>query len=207
MPLPEATHGLCHTGGVERLAASDAGHGLESLAPIVTGSPPRAFEELKMATWAEFAEAAPDLAAEGARLLHRGDIEEGLLATVRGDDLPRIHPIWIRVVDGVFYAFILKSAKRTDLERDGRYALHSHQDPAKPSEFSVRGRAGLVAAGPVYDRVASEWYFEVDDSYRLFEFDIEAAILGVRGDPDEWPPRYTSWKAGQTERSENRSER
>ncbi len=153
-----------------------------------------------MATWAEFAAAAPDLAAGGARLLHRGEIDEGFLATVRGDDPPRIHPIWIRVVDGVLYAFILKSAKRTDLEQDGRYALHSHRDPAAPSEFSVRGRAAPVAAGAVYDRVASGWYFEVDETYRLLEFDIEAAVLGVRGGPDEWPPRYTSWKSGPARR-------
>ena len=148
-----------------------------------------------MTTWADFEAAAPDLAGEGARLFHRGDIDEALLATVRGDDLPRIHPIWIRVVDGALYAFILKSAKRADLEEDGRFALHSHQDAAVPSEFSVRGRARLVEAQDVRDRVASEWYFEVDESYRLFAFDIEAAVLGLRNDADEWPPRYASWNA------------
>jgi hypothetical protein len=42
-----------------------------------------------MVTWAEFAAAAPEVAAEGRRLIHaRGD-GEALLATVGGDDPPR----------------------------------------------------------------------------------------------------------------------
>jgi len=55
---------------------------------------------------------------------------------------------------------------------------------------------GVRPAPP--DRGSSEpgsWFFEVDDSYELFEFDIEAAILGLRDDADEWPPRYQSWAA------------
>ena len=57
----------------------------------------------------------------------------------------------------------------------------------------MRGRARLIEAGAVHDRVAAEWYFEIDDTYHLFEFGIETALLGVRDGPDEWPPRYTSW--------------
>jgi hypothetical protein len=53
----------------------------------------------------------------------------------------------------------------------------------------------LVEEGDVRDRVASKWYFDVDDSYHLFEFGIDTALLGVRDGPDEWPPRYTSWTA------------
>jgi pyridoxamine 5'-phosphate oxidase-like protein len=148
-----------------------------------------------MLTWSEFKEAAPGLATEGERLLRRGEIDEALLATVRGDGLPSIHPIYVRVVGDGLYAFVLRSAKRTDLEQDGRFALHTHQDPGAPSEFSVRGRARSVEAGAVRDLVAATWWFEVDDSYHLFEFTIEAAVLGVRADADEWPPRYTSWRA------------
>lgn len=148
-----------------------------------------------MATWAEFEVAAPEMAAAGRRLLYRHATGEGLLATIRGDKTPRIHPIWVAIIDGRLYAFILHSAKRTDLELDGRYALHTHIDPASPSEFSIRGRALRVDEAGVRSAVGGEWYFEVDDSYELFEFPIEAAILGVRETEDEWPPRYTSWKA------------
>lgn len=148
-----------------------------------------------MPNWAEFEAATPTLASAGLRLLYRTETGEALLATVRGEAPPRIHPIWVKVVDGGLYAFILKSAKRVDLERDGRFALHTHIDPASPSEFSVRGRASLIETAATIDSVGRQWYFEVDDAYELFEFSIESAILGFRNDADEWPPRYSSWSA------------
>jgi hypothetical protein len=39
------------------------------------------------------------------------------------------------------------------------------------------------------------WPFEADESYDLYEFFIEHALLGERASADEWPPRYTSWAA------------
>jgi dipeptidyl aminopeptidase/acylaminoacyl peptidase len=147
-----------------------------------------------MVTWSELEAAAPDIAANGRRLLYaRGD-GEALLATVRDDEPPRIHPINVGIVDGRLYAFLLQSAKRVDLERDGRYALHAHQDPADPGEFSVRGRAQLIDDAELRTAVGGSWFFEVDESYHLFEFSIESAVLGLRG-ADEWPPRYTRWPA------------
>jgi Pyridoxamine 5'-phosphate oxidase len=149
-----------------------------------------------MATWAQLEAAAPELAAEGRRLIYRGDAGEMLLATVRDDEPPRIHPINVAIVEGRLYAFILRSAKRTDLERDGRYALHTHQDPAAPSEFAVRGRAKLVASDDVRSAAAAAWSFDVDETYTLFEFAIEAALLGTRATADDWPPVYSTWTAG-----------
>lgn len=146
-------------------------------------------------TWSEFAAVAPEIAAAGRRLIYRGDSGAVLLATVRGDGLPRIHPITVAIVDGRLYAFILDSPKRTDLHRDGRYAMHTHQDPAVPSEFAIRGRARLVTDREERSAVAATWKFAVDDTYDLFEFSLQSAVLGVRAGPDEWPPRYTSWAA------------
>ena len=147
-----------------------------------------------MVTWAEFEDRAPELAREGRRLLYaRGD-GEAMLVTVRGDGLPRIHPVNVGVVDGGLYVFLLPSAKRTDLEQDGRFALHTHQDPAAPDEFSIRGRAAVVGDQAVRARVADAWPFEVDDSYLLVELSVECAVLGLRG-ADEWPPRYRRWCA------------
>lgn len=150
-----------------------------------------------MATWGDLAAAAPELAEAGRRLLYRTKTGEALLATVQADQLPRLHPIWVAVLDDRLYAFIGRSPKRSDLERDGRYALHSHVDPAVPSEFSVRGRAALVAAGRERDSIARQWYFEPDSSYELFEFSVEAAVLGVRSNADEWPPQYSTWRAAE----------
>ena len=147
-----------------------------------------------MVSWAEFETAAPEIAGEGRRLLYaRGD-GGALLATVRGDGLPRIHPINVGVVDEGLYAFLLPSAKRADLEEDGRYALHTHQNPAAPDEFSVRGRARVIDDATIRARVADAWPFEVDDTYLLVELSVAHAILGQRG-ADEWPPRYRRWSA------------
>ena len=44
-------------------------------------------------------------------------------------------------------------------------------------------------------RSGPSWSFEPDETYDLFEFSIESALLGIRDGPDEWPPRYTSWAA------------
>ena len=146
-----------------------------------------------MVAWSAFEASDPAMADAGRRLLHRTETGEALLATVRDVAPPRIHPINVAIVDGRLVAFILPSQKLTDLARDGRYALHAHQDPSAPSEFTLRGRARIVDDPAERTAAAAVWSFEVDDTYTLVEFSIDHAILGERG-PDEWPPRYTSWK-------------
>ncbi len=151
-----------------------------------------------MASWSEFAAAAPEIAAEGRRLLYRQGSGQALLATVRGEDAPRIHPITVGVVGDRLCAFILHSPKRRDLEVDGRYALHTLQDPDAPSEFSVRGRAVVVGDADLRSTAAAEWPFTADETYALFEFPIESALLGIRPTADDWPPIYQSWTAAGT---------
>jgi hypothetical protein len=149
-----------------------------------------------MASWAEFASRAPAMSEAGRSLLFRGGEGDALLATVRSGESPRIHPISIEVVDGALCAFILRSAKLTDLEQDGRYAIHAHVDPEAPSEFLVRGHAHEVTDPAVRAAAAASWSFTVDDTYRLFVFDIEAALLGERDSKHAWPPRYSRWVDG-----------
>ena len=146
--------------------------------------------------WGDFAAAEPELAARGASLLDRAN-GPALLATVRRDAPPRLHPVTVGIVDDGLFVFLLGSAKRRDLDEDGRFALHAHIDPAAPAEFVARGRARLVPAGSLRERVAAGWFFEVDDSYWLFELRVQGAILGERG-AREWPPRYTRWSASGT---------
>ena len=99
-----------------------------------------------------FEAAAPELAAAGQRLLYQFGPGLGFLATVRPDGGPRLHPICPVVADGELWAFILRqSPKCRDLERDGRYALHSFPPVEKDDEFAVTGRVRRVddAARPV----------------------------------------------------------
>ena len=149
--------------------------------------------ECEMATWGEFAVAAPALADRGRKLFYRTETGEALVTTVRGDGLPRIHPIYVAILEERLVAFITESPKATDLATDGRFALHNHQDPAAPDEFQIRGRARPIVDAATRARLAAAWYFEVSEDYRLFEFKIDRALLGRRAGPDDWPPRYESW--------------
>lgn len=145
--------------------------------------------------WAAFEAAAPHLAAEGRNLLRRDGGDSGLLATVRGDATPRIHPVTVGIVDGSLYVFVLPSPKLTDLETDGRFALHAHQDAAAPGEFSIRGRAMRVDAATRRAAAVAAWPFEADETYALFELRLEAAVVGRRPTAEDWPPRYEAWSA------------
>ena len=144
-----------------------------------------------MATWGEFADAAPEIATKGKALLYRTGHGEALLVTVRGGGSPQAHPISVGVVNGGLYAFILPSPKLRDLEQDGRYALHAHFDPAVPHEFLIRGRVRRVD-----DRtravLASDWDWSVGNA-PAFEFLVEEALYGERASADNWPPKYAAW--------------
>jgi nitroimidazol reductase NimA-like FMN-containing flavoprotein (pyridoxamine 5'-phosphate oxidase superfamily) len=148
-----------------------------------------------MISWSDFAAAAPDLAEAGRRLIYRTSEGEALLATVRDDEPPRIHPIVVAIHDGRLLAFVFRSPKHDALVADGRYALHTHQDPAAPSEFMVRGHARVLDDPEERAAAVAAWSFTPDDSYTLFEFSIETALLGERASADEWPPRYSRWSA------------
>jgi len=147
-----------------------------------------------MATWTDFEVDAPDIAGKGRALLYRTGAGEGLFITIRGDGLPRAHPVNVGVVDGHLYTFVqAKSAKRRDLEEDGRYALHAHVIPDVPHEFLLRGHARLIEDPDMRLMVAFDWAFTVSDDYPLYELMITTALLGERPTADDWPPIYTSW--------------
>jgi len=147
--------------------------------------------------WSEFAAAEPQLAEQGRGLIYRRGDGEGLLVTVAGDGLPRVHPINVGVVDGRLVAFIQdKSAKARDLETDGRYALHAVYDPGAPHEFLVRGRALRVTDPATRTGIAQDWFFTVSDAYPLYELMVEHVVLGERPTADDWPPQYRFWRAG-----------
>ena len=65
--------------------------------------------------------------------------------------------------------------------------------PRPTSSRSAAGR-GWSPRVELRERVAAGWYFEVDDTYWLFELQVQTAILGERA-ATEWPPRYRRWSA------------
>ena len=137
---------------------------------------------------------APQLAALVRELLHRDGIDQAFLATVRGPAAPRIHPVYVGFAAERLYTFA-NGVKRHDLERDGRYALHPHQDARVPHEASLQGRARVVEDDRERARVATGWAFTPGDDFGLFELLLDAVVVGRRDSADEWPPRYTRWSA------------
>jgi hypothetical protein len=128
-----------------------------------------------VARWSEFALAAPRLADAVHGLLHQFGPGLGYLATVRADGGPRVHPVSPVVHDGGLYCFVIASPKRSDLERDGRYALHSF--PAEgDDEAYVAGRAIRVTEREVIAGLAAKMRAEPRVDWRLYEFTIEVAM-------------------------------
>jgi hypothetical protein len=94
-----------------------------------------------VATWAEFANHDPDLAAFGLeRILGRIVYQ----ATIRLDGSPRVHPVSPWIAAGVLcVSFRATSPKVKEVARDARYALHSAQPwgdhMGEHGEFMARG--------------------------------------------------------------------
>jgi hypothetical protein len=148
-----------------------------------------------VATWAEFEAAEPELAARALAMLTPSGGGRTMLATVRGDEPPRIHPISVEIIGGELLAFILPSAKLTDLETDGRYSLHAQYEPQSPNELMLRGHVRIVTDAALRAAAVEAWPFSPDDTDRLFAFDIESVLAGRRDSPSDWPPIYQRWSA------------
>lgn len=149
-----------------------------------------------MANWAQFVRSAPEMAAAGRELFYQHGVGLAYLATIRADGGPRLHPFCaIQVGDGLF-GLIGESPKRSDLVRDGRFAIHSFPKPNCDDEFYLTGtahrvvdhsaieaaRADMIANGAASS--GDEW---------LFEFGLEHALLSTYEKLGSWPPEYTKW--------------
>jgi hypothetical protein len=148
-----------------------------------------------MASWAEFEDAAPEIARIGRALLERHHM--AYLATVRKDGSPRVHPVSPFIIDGrLLVATPPNSPKAADQLRDGRYMLHAlpGEDDA---EFSVGGRTSVVTDGPVRQAILKESPHWVKPEDCIFAYDVEAAATAYwvnAGKPGTYPVRRT-WRA------------
>jgi hypothetical protein len=135
-----------------------------------------------MASWAEFATADPQLAASIHALVHQYGPGLGYLATIRADGGPRVHPVSPFITHHGLFCFVIDSPKRHDLERDGRYALHSFPPEDSDDEAYVSGLAQLVTDTDRVQRLAAEMRAEPLIDWRLFEFGVDVAMI-VRNGP------------------------
>jgi hypothetical protein len=154
-----------------------------------------------MATWSEFENRSPELAARGRQILYHFGVPLGYIATVRRDGGPRVHPFCPILYGQGLYGLIAPSPKQKDLLRDGRCAIHSFALPDRDDEFYIAGRASMLE-DPELRRSVRDTFLATaglsDGSEMLFTFDLEHAMLATykkRGEPDNWPPIYTKWHA------------
>ncbi|MEO3821224.1 pyridoxamine 5'-phosphate oxidase family protein [Plantactinospora sp. B24E8] len=134
-----------------------------------------------MASWSEFAADEPNLAGAIRALLQQYGPGLGYLATVRADGGPRVHPVSPVITDEGLFCFVVDSPKRRDLERDGRYALHSFPPEESDDEAYVAGRARPVTDRARIERLASNLRAAPQVDWRLFEFTVDVAMLARHG--------------------------
>ena len=146
-----------------------------------------------MATWNDFADSAPELAAFGAERLARR-ASPAYLATIRADGRPRVHPVTPIIGGGRLYLFMEPtSPKGRDLRERGSFALHNGvpDTAGTGGEFFVSGRAQLVNDDDVRRMAAAAASYEPADRYVLFELDVTEARCNGYGDvvlpsPKSW---------------------
>ena len=158
-----------------------------------------------MITWERFRDEVPELASAVRALLYPfGSVGLGMLATVRRDGGPRVHPMCPMVTDERLFAFIEPGPKRTDLHRDGRYALHCFPPADNEDAAYVTGTATPVTGREVVAAAAEQWLSErgltdVPPGFgrdELFELLIDRCLVTRTTGHGDWEPRHTVWHAG-----------
>jgi len=154
------------------------------------------------ATWGELSRERPDLTEGGRSLLYQVGVGLGFLATIRPDSGPRLHPFCPILSDSGMYGFIIVSPKQRDLQRDGRYTVHSFPTPDNEDAFSVSGRVEVVRDAArrqtlgeqfVSERASLGVPFPADDDL-LVEFHIDRCLLTRTTGFGDWNPQHQVWR-------------
>ena len=128
-----------------------------------------------VATWRQFSEEEPELAAKVRARFEAA--KHHVLATLRSDGSPRVSGTEVQfhgpdLVAGMMH----ESMKALDLRRDGRFALHANpSDPAmRGGDAKVAGRAEEVLGE---DRRAYVGEVNPPQPFHLFRLSLEEAVL------------------------------
>jgi hypothetical protein len=155
-------------------------------------------------TWGEFERTRPDLARAGRELFQFFGVGLGILATVRKDGGPRVHPVCPVIAEAGLFAFLIPSPKLQDLKRDARFALHSYPLPHNEDVFYLTGQA-RVDENPESRRKAESIYFDERngaeapagfDEQALVQFFIESCLLTRTSGHGDAHPEHTIWTLG-----------
>ena len=151
-----------------------------------------------MRRWADFEEAAPELAALGRERIEQFGFV--FLGTIRKDGGPRVNPVEAHVVDGhLVVVAVAGSLKARDLLRDRRAFLHTLVLDAAlgtPGEFKLRARAiesrdaGLREA--VAERLEAVSGYRPPADWPVFTMDVESAAF-LRYDEEAEVHRLLVW--------------
>lgn len=158
-----------------------------------------------MLTWQQLEAEQPELAEAARALLYQfGPVGLGLLATVRADGGPRVHPMCPMVTPTGLLAFIEPGPKRADLHRDGRYALHCFPPAGNEDAVHLTGVARPLAGDEHRAPAAEQWLAERSlteappglAADELFELRVETLLLTRTDGHGDWHPRHTVWRSG-----------
>jgi hypothetical protein len=146
--------------------------------------------------WADFAAAAPELAAFGLEGFREQNL--CLLGTIRADGWPRISPCEVYLVDDqLMLGMMPGSTKVRDLERDPRITVMTPQcdREAKHGDVKLYGRVVEVTDPDARERYGQTIFAAIgwrpDEPYPLYAVDIEAAgyvSFGERRQLLRWTP-------------------
>ena len=113
-----------------------------------------------VASWVELEELRPDLVEGGRQLLYQHGVGLAFLSTIRPDGGPRLHPFCPIISAAGLFGFIIPSPKQRDLQRDGRYAVHSFPTEDNEDAFLVSGKAQPVTDAAVRQALGEQFVRE-----------------------------------------------
>jgi hypothetical protein len=88
---------------------------------------------------------------------------------------------------------VMNSPKRTDLDRDGRYALHAFPPEDSNDEAYLAGTARQVTDAGRVSRLARAVRAEPKADWRLYEFSVDVAMVARHREPTV-PAGYEIWR-------------
>ena len=116
------------------------------------------------------------------------------LATIKPGGYPRIHPFTPFIGSGRLFAFMEPtSPKAKDLQRNGRYAMHSLVTDGNGTngEFQISGNAFLLSDSASRETAIGSCPYKPSERYILFEFKIESCLTNYYTDGN---PNARRWR-------------